>query len=152
MKITIPTLFLATLVTGCSINSTVQPIPANTQLSPLCIEENTQVLMDGFLPELREQIERKGIPTKVYSTHFDLPTDCYAAMIYTANWRWDFVMWLTYANIRVFANNQEVGRAEYDARWGVFRLDKFGPTSGKLESIIDPLFMNVTRKQTYSSN
>lgn len=136
-------LILALSITGCAIERHVQPIAAGTQLSPLCIEENPKVLMDGFLPELREQVESKGISTKVYTAQSRIPDDCSAIAGYTANWRWDFVMWLTYANITVYANNKQVGRAEYDARDGNARLDKFGPTRNKLKSVIDPLLLNV---------
>jgi hypothetical protein len=142
MKLSI--IALALLVTGCTIDRNVRPISAGTQLSPLCIEENPKVLMEGFLPELREQIESKGVSTKVYPAQSRIPDDCSAIADYTANWRWDFVMWLTYASITVYANNKQIiGQAEYDARDGNARPDKFGPTRNKLMSVLDPLLLNV---------
>lgn len=145
MKTSMLALVIALSIMGCTIERNVKPITAGTQISPLCIEENREVLMDGFLPELRKQIESKGVLTKVYSAQSREPMECSAVAGYTANWRWDFAMWLTYTNITLYDNNKQIiGQAEYDARNGNARLDKFGPTRNKLKSVLDPLLLNVT--------
>lgn len=116
---------------GCSISTNVKPVPI--KISDICIENNPAVFMDGFLPELRSQIESHDIKTRVFD---DVMTkDCLYQLEYTANWSWDIVMWLTYAELKVYENEsrQTIGEAIYDARIGGGRPDKFGPTANKLK-------------------
>ena len=53
------------VLVGCSITRTVRPVE-NTRISELCIQENKDILMDGFLPELQSQIQSHGIMTRVF--------------------------------------------------------------------------------------
>lgn len=130
---------LVTLTGGCAINTTVDPVSiGDDQISDLCIKSNPNVLMEGFLPELESQIKSHGITTHVFSGI--PPTSCKYHLEYTANWRWDLAMYLSYAELRVYSNAGLVGQAEYDARYGGGRMDKFGPTANKLETLTRPLF------------
>ncbi|MEY4720233.1 MAG: hypothetical protein RL563_2851 [Pseudomonadota bacterium] len=131
-------ILFALIFTGCSIKNTV--IPVEKQLSELCIKNNKKVLMEGFLPELIKQIEQNNIKT-VLIEEFD-KVSCPNSMEYTANWRWDLVMYLTYAELRVYESDTLLGKGIYDATWGGARLDKFGKTENKLKPITDELFKN----------
>ncbi len=137
-RIAVVFLIASAMLSGCSISTIVKPV--ENKISEVCIKNNPAVLMDGFLPELQAQIESHGITTRVFDKA--APKDCHHQLLYTANWRWDFAMWLTYAEIKVFETEDRhmVGGAIYDARDGNGRLDKFGPTANKLKTLIDPLF------------
>jgi len=125
------------VLVGCSITRTVRPIE-NASISELCIQENKDVLMDGFLPELQSQIQSHGIMTRVFQG--PPPADCKHHLEYVANWRWDLAMYLSFAELRVYENKNLIGQAIYDARSGGASFDKFGSTSEKLKSLTDELF------------
>lgn len=129
------------VMTGCSISKTVEPIKS-TQVSQVCVLDNKDILMDGFQPEVQQQIEAKQIPTKVYTGA--RPAECSHYLEYTANWQWDMAMYLTYAEFRVYDARGLAGTAHYDARWGGGRLDKFGRTADKIRPLIDELFGSVS--------
>lgn len=127
----------ALLLAGCAITQNVRPVTA-TRVEMLCIKNNKDVMMDGFLPELRKQVEAKGIRTQVYDAA--PPADCRHRLEYTANWRWDLAMYLVYANLRVTEGDVTVGEATYDARAGGGNMSKFGNTADKMRPLIDQLF------------
>lgn len=47
---------------------------------------------------------------------------------------------MNYADIRVFENGCQVGQAEYDARWGGGRPDKFISAESKIAELTQQLF------------
>jgi hypothetical protein len=137
-KIMAISVIVTTMLSGCSITTNVKPV--TTKISDICIKKNSAVLMDGFLPELQSQIESRGIKTRVFDNPA-LNKDCPYQLEYTANWRWDLVMYLTYTDLKVYGENRIImGEANYDATWGGGRLDKFGPTAEKLKTLTEPLF------------
>ena len=121
---------------GCAITQNVKPVAA-TGITDLCVKNNPQVMMDGFVKELRGQIEKKGIRT----TQFDgeRPASCRYHLEYTANWRWDMAMYLVFAQVSVYDGGLMVGQATYDAHGGGLRPDKWGPTSDKLAGLLNEL-------------
>ena len=102
------------------------------------METNPAVLMDGFEPTVYELIEARGMITEVYPGQ--RPADCEHFLEDATNWRWEMVMYLSYADIQVYDLEGLVGRATYDARNGSSRMDKFGSTRSKIEPLIDELF------------
>lgn len=139
----IPALILITsvvMVSGCSITQSVDPVH-ETQISNVCVQKNAKVMMGEFEPEVRRQIEAKGIRTSTYSGN--RPYNCRHSLEYTANWQWDLAMYLSFAELRVYEDSQLAGKAVYDARRGGGRMDKFGTTAAKIEPLIDELFDSV---------
>jgi hypothetical protein len=134
---------LSLMLGGCAITTTVKPL-ANAKVSPLCIKKNPKVLMDGFLPELESQISSYGITTRSFVE--TLPIECVRSLEYTANWRWDMAMYLSYAELKIYENTTLIGEAVYDARSGSGRLDKFGTTAEKLKTLTEPLFNQQSRE------
>jgi hypothetical protein len=126
------------LLAGCAITQAVKPV-RTAGITSLCIKNNPQVRMDGFAPELRAQIEKKGIRTTMFEG--ERPATCKYHVEYTANWRWDLAMYLVYAQINVHEDGLLIGQATYDARAGGGRPDKFGPTAEKLKSLLDALLV-----------
>jgi hypothetical protein len=131
---------VAALTTGCSINNTVEPLPA-VPVSKICILENPKVLMDGFQPEVVSQLQALNFQTHVYTG--ERPTECSHHLEYTANWAWDLAMYLTYAEFRVYDARGIAGTATYNARNGGMRLDKFGPTAEKIRPLLMELFAAI---------
>jgi hypothetical protein len=125
------------LLSGCAINSTVKAVETR-DIAVLCVQENPQVLMQAFHGELAAQIEAKGIKTRTYKGA--APAECRHRMEYSANWRWDFAMYLFYANLTVWEADRMVGQAVYDARLGGLNLNKFGGTAEKIRPLLDELF------------
>lgn len=133
----VATLTLACLAAGCAIDQKVSPV-SGPRIASVCIQQNDEVLMDGFLPALRKQIESRGVATTVFQG--DAPVDCRHRLTYTANWQWDLAMYLTYVQIEVRDGDALIGSANYDARLGGLNLEKFGATETKLQPLIAQLF------------
>ena len=127
----------AVLPAACTITSEVRPVEA--PIREVCIQDNPRVHMHGFGEEVRAQIAAKGITTRVFEGA--LPADCRFTVDYTANWRWDYAMFLHYAEINVYDRGAGIGRAVYDARGGAANLvEKHGHTAKKIRPLIDQLF------------
>jgi len=141
VKILLGILAVASLY-GCVINKNISPIDA-PETAKICVEKNSKVLMDGFHPELISQMNELGIETETYG--LERPDRCNRFMQYTANWTWDLAMYLSYLNIEVYEGNTLIGKAEYDARGGGARLDKFGTTAEIIRPIIKELFGKPTQ-------
>jgi hypothetical protein len=131
----------ALAMTGCAITQNVRPVTA-PDISLLCIKKNPEVMMSEFVTELKSQVEAKGMKARIYEGA--TPADCRHRIEYTANWRWDLAMYLVFADLRVYDKDLLIGQANYDARAGGGRMDKFGPTAGKLKGLVDELFARRT--------
>ena len=127
----------AALIAGCAITQTVRPVTARG-VTEICVKSNPKVMMAEFPAELRAQIEKKGIKTRMFDG--DKPAACKHHLEYTANWRWDFAMYLVFAEINVYEDGLLVGQATYDAHSAGGRLDKFGATAEKLKGLLDQMF------------
>jgi hypothetical protein len=127
----------AAFLAGCAINQSVKPVGA-TAMAEVCIKNNPAVMMADFLKELRSQLEAKGIRTSTFDG--ERPDRCRHHLEYTANWRWDFAMYMAFADLRVHEDGLLVGQATYDALGGGMNLGKFGSTSEKMKRLVEPLF------------
>jgi hypothetical protein len=131
---------LASLVLTSCITNNVKKIDRQ-EIAEICIRENPEVLMDGFLPNLIEEIERKGIRARVYQD--SAPADCSYTMIYTANWNWDMAMYLSYAHIVLYREGTKIGEATFDARLAGLDLSKFASAESKIDPLIAELLQNA---------
>jgi hypothetical protein len=139
-RITVLAIVAAT-TTGCSISKTIDPVKA-AKVSQICILDNPKVLMDGFKPEVEQQLQAMSYQTRTYTGV--RPSECSHHMEYTANWQWDMAMYLSYAEFRVYDAQGIAGSATYNARNGGGRLDKFGPTAEKIRPLLMQLFASTT--------
>ena len=129
---------IALFLSGCAITQTVRPVGGAADIREICIKRNMEVFMTEFVDELKKQLEAKGIKSQVYAGG-TAPASCRYRMEYSANWRWDLAMYLVFAQLRVFDNDVMIGEANYDARAGGMRMDKFGRTADKLRALLDEL-------------
>ncbi len=126
---------LVLILAGCAIVQNVSPVPAQHRIDKIFIVENQKVLMTGFLPELRQQIEDLGFPTVVVPAGAPLPAGAYV-LDYTANWNWDVAEYLVYFRAVLRRDGALVGSVTYDSRSGGARLDKFGRTADKIRPLV----------------
>ena len=137
MRPAIPLLFVAVL-SACAINQTVRPVP-QLQDRQVCIVENPAVVMEGFLETYEKHLQSKGYSVKRLPPNSPL-TSCPTTSTYTANWRWDLAMYMAFAEITVYSNGQEVGKALYDSLRGGANMSKFIRGEEKIKELVDQLF------------
>ncbi len=131
-------LCLLSLGSGCSINQRIDPVPE--KLSTLCVEKNDDIFMSDYLGTLEKELASLNVPTKTIAASES--SKCQDVLRYKANWKWDIVMFLQYANFSVFKGDNRIGYGEYNAAGGGLNLSKFGSTEEKIRPILAELFKN----------
>ncbi len=126
-----------TLFSGCAITQNVTPVPLASSKA-ICIVENPPVRA-GFLTEYRSALEKKGHTVTVVQKDA-VAADCAMTSTYLARWSWDLALYMSYAEIKVFRDQQEVGSALYDSRSGGGRMDKFIQADTKIKELVAQLF------------
>ena len=125
------------LAVGCT-SITMRPIEATQQLEHSCIQENPKVLVEDFVPVLRDGLSRHGISSEVYTG--TAPPHCEFLLTYTALRRWDFAPYMSHAELRLETEGRQVAFAEYHLRGGGgFSLMKWQRTKAKMDPVIDEL-------------
>ncbi|MEW6707830.1 MAG: Sbal_3080 family lipoprotein [Pseudomonadota bacterium] len=129
----------ALAVTGCAITQEVSPVKLAQPAQELCLVRNSEVVQDGFHDVYAGVLERKGF--RVRSLPDKTPADaCPLLGTYEAIYRWDMAIYLARADLRVFSEGKEVGRAVYDSLSGGANMNKFIRTEPKLTELVDQLF------------
>jgi len=132
-------LVLAVVLAGCSIRQEIKPVAlAQLPMKEMCIRENRDV-RPGFLDAYKAALESKGLSVRVIDPDAGV-TACPLLTTYVANWRWDFTMYMAYAQMVVYRDGAEVGRAVYDAAGGGGRLDKWINADDKVRELVNQLF------------
>ncbi|WP_217475846.1 Sbal_3080 family lipoprotein [Stutzerimonas stutzeri] len=124
---------------GCSIKQTVTPAALSAELTPEICTVPAIGLRAGFGVAYQQALRDKGFRTRQLAPGSD-PARCPLSTTYTGTWRWDLLLYMSYADIRVYQNGRQVGRAEYDARWGSGRPDKFIDAESKIKELTQQLF------------
>jgi hypothetical protein len=134
-------LLLAVLLAACSIKQEVKPVmPADLPAArELCVRENPAV-RPGFLDAYRRALESKGFAVRMVPATGGI-TECPLLSTYSASWRWDFTMYMAYAEMAVYRDGQPIGKATYDSLTGGGRVDKkFINADDKVRELVDQLF------------
>lgn len=141
----VPTLCLIALglLSGCTIVKTATPAPTGTKIGTIYVQRNRNVHMEGLHDEIIAQLRSLGFTAE--TTEGARPEKAKHLMTYTANWRWDMAMYLTYFQVTLLEDSQILGRAEYDATRGGARMDKFGKTSEKIRPLLQDLLQNTQK-------
>lgn len=124
-------------VAGCAIHQKVEPVPS-IEAREICIINNPDV-RESFLDTFRQTLHSKGFQTKVLDASMK-PGDCPLTSTYVANWRWDLALYMAFAEIEVYADGKQVGRAYYDSLSGSGNLSKFISADDKIEELVNQLF------------
>jgi len=137
-RVIVPLLVGLALV-ACSIKQNVRPVtPADLATREICIRENKTV-REGFLEAYRQALESKGFSVRVLDPDAGIRA-CPLLTTYTANWRWDLALYMAYAELTVFRDGNEIGKATYDALMGGGRMDKFIKADEKVRELVSQLF------------
>jgi hypothetical protein len=130
---------MAVLLVGCSIKQNVKPVTAAQLTSKdICVRENAAVRA-GFLEAYRRALQDKGFAVRVLEPAAGV-TACPLLTTYTANWRWDFTMYMAYAEMVVYRDGGEIGKAVYDTMSGGLNMNKFINADEKVYELVDQLF------------
>lgn len=129
----------ALALAGCAITQQVTPVKLGSSTQDLCLVRNSEVVQDGFHDVYVKVLERKGF--RVRSLPDKAPVEsCPLLATYEAIYRWDMAIYLARADLRVFADGKEAGRALYDSLSGGANMNKFIRTEPKLTELVDQLF------------
>jgi hypothetical protein len=140
MRVALPFLLFASLsITGCSIKQTVTPAHLSPELAPEICAIPAVGLRAGFNTTYQQLLSDKGFKVRQLAAG-SKPDRCSLSTTYTGIWRWDLLLYMSYADIRVYEQGRQVGQAEYDARWGSGRPDKFISAENKIAELTDQLF------------
>lgn len=111
---------IASLALCACATSRVQPVPqaALLQEKRICVLENPRVRAE-FLDAYRAALSGRGYDVVVLKKA--APADhCPLTSRYTAHWAWDMVLYLSYAELNVYRDGAQAGRAEFRARGSRF--------------------------------
>ncbi|HAQ72907.1 Sbal_3080 family lipoprotein [Stutzerimonas nitrititolerans] len=135
------TLITAIAISGCSIKQTVTPATLSAELAPEICMIPALNLRAGFTSAYQASLVEKGFRTRLMAPGSS-PDRCALATTYIGRWGWDLALYMKHADIRVYEQGRQVGQAEYDARWGGGRLDKFISAEDKIAELTHQLFPN----------
>jgi hypothetical protein len=135
--ISLPAL-LAFFLAACT-SVQVRPLEPKLSVSKICIEENEKVIVPQFLEIVRSGFDRHGISTEVFTS--TPPTSCSVVLTYTALRHWDFVPFLSHAELWLRdQKGKQVGYAEYHLTGGGgLDFSKWASTESKMNPVIDQL-------------
>ncbi len=141
-------LFSATLLlSACSIKQDVTPVAEQMEGNEICIVNNPAVMRPEFLQVMKQAMTERGYKPLVYEKGAPSLDTCKYNLIYTANWKWDLAMYLSYVKIDLLHKNQAVGTALYDASNGPMSLKKFIKGEKKVRELIAQLLPHFTPGQ-----
>ncbi len=133
---------------SCTIKQAVDPVAAQSGDQTVCVTNNPQVRM-GFEDALVKAIRNRGYTVKVVQRGSEAYQRCTMLTDYTASWQWDVGLYLTYANIKVYKNEDgeqvEMGSAVYDSTGGGFNLSKFINAENKVNELVRILFPEANK-------
>jgi len=127
------------VLSGC-ISQNINPVQTQQALAPeICMIAKTKKIRQGFTDTYRTALQGKGFTVKQLPPASN-PSDCHLSTQYTAIWRWDLALYMSYAEIKVYENGRPAGQAVYDARKAGLALTKFIDAESKILELVDELF------------
>lgn len=122
---------------GCTTVQ-VRPIPQDTQITKICIEENARVAVSDFVTVLVDGLARNGITSEVYKD--SRPERCEYRLWYTATRKWDVTPYLDHAELRLDRHGQIIATATFHLTGGGgLDPNKWASTKTKMDPVIDEL-------------
>jgi len=115
-----------------------QPVDPALNVQHVCIQDNPQVIIDGFVGYLQDDFQRHGISTEVIGTQ--RPRNCEYVLSYTARRSWDLTTYMSTAAISLTRNGRSIANVNWRLKGkGGMSLTKFKGTESKLDDIVDQL-------------
>lgn len=126
------------LALAACTSTNVRPIQGVADVKQVCIQNNPAVIVDDFVPVLRDGFNRHGIATSVVDA--EAAKQCSVTLTYTALRSWDFKPYLSHAELRLWRDGLQIGSADYHLKGGGgFALTKWQGTKAKMDPVIDQL-------------
>lgn len=132
-------LLAAVAVAGCAITQEVTPFKLGQPGQDLCLVRNSEVVQDAFHDVYSKVLEQKGFRVRTLPDKSPVNA-CPLLATYEAIYRWDMAIYLARADLRVYADGTEAGRAVYDSLSGGANMSKFIRTEPKLTELVNQLF------------
>ena len=130
---------LITLTLTACTSVTVRPVDHSLGIRSVCIQENPRVQVSDFISVIREGFNRYGISSEVFSG--TKPGKCEYILTYTALRSWDFVPYLSHAELKLERQGLQIAYGEYHLIGkGGLSLMKWASTKEKMDPVIDELF------------
>lgn len=139
MKAFVAATVISLAISGCAITQEVTPSPLSEKGQELCLVRNSEVVQDGFHDVYVRVLEKKGFSVRTLPDKSP-STSCPLVATYEAIYRWDMAIYLARADLRIWADGREAGRAVYDSLSGGANMSKFVRTESKLTELVDQLF------------
>ncbi len=134
----ISSILVIIIFSGCTIKQEIKPVKNMDNNKTLCIIENPPV-REGFLDTMQENLLSKGYNIKIIQNN-QTKYDCPIEITYIGKWSWDLAIYLAYANIKVYKNNNLIGEANYDSTKASMTFSKFVNGNDKINELLDLLF------------
>lgn len=124
---------------GCT---SIQVEPLAVRPAEICIEQNPKVQVSDFVAVVQRGLKERGINSELY---VKVPASCEYRMTYVAYRSWDFVPYLSSADLEVWDNEQRrVGAAHYHLRGnGGMSMAKWQGTQTKMAPVLDQLLRDM---------
>lgn len=105
---------------------------------------NPKVIVEDFLPVIRNGFNHHGIRTKVVAK--PAPKECEYVLTYTAFKTWDMAMYLHHAELTLEKDGKIIGSAVYHLTGqGGLSPMKHQSTKTKMNPVIDELLANLKK-------
>ncbi len=131
----------ALVLSGCSIVREVSSIDEALD-ERVCIIENAET-RDGFLTAYQTTLHQMGYKPKVLPPFSSLDS-CKVVSTYVGRWSWDLAIYMSYAQIDVYTNEQLAGSALYDSTRGAGSMDKFIDAEDTISGLVQELYPPMT--------
>ena len=127
-------------LSGCT-TKTVTPISKKYNILHICIQSNPKVIVGDFIPVVEDVFQNHKITTEIY--YNDMPNTCKINLTYTALQSWDFTLYLSHAEIRVYKEKQKIGYAEFHEVAGGMSLsfNKWASVKDKMTPVLNDLLI-----------
>jgi hypothetical protein len=136
--------FLAAVLTAPLLASctSVQVRQVDAQLHKfdyLCIKDNPKVMVVDFVSVMEDVFRDHGISSELF--YGDPPAHCEYVLTYTARRSWDFVPYLSYAELKIRKGREFVASARYKHNGGSMSWapNKWDGTRTKMEPVINEM-------------
>ena len=129
------------LFVGCAINQAIVPLANNLDIQKIYIVKNFDGRFDPALEIIKNKLIEKNIEYKIVNG--TPPPDGEFHLDYGGEFTWDFRTYMSKFVVNVYQNGRVIAGAEYNAKSGGFRIDKFANTEQKITSIINECFYNL---------
>jgi hypothetical protein len=124
-------------LSGCAIHQNVRPVEMFAE-KQVCLIEDTRV-RQGFVESYKRALEHKGYLVRRLPAAASI-VDCPVTSTYTATWRWDLALYMSYAEIKVYKNGKAIGEAKYDAQQAGMNTGKWIDADKKIVELVNQLF------------